>query len=211
MFKKKGLVIIGDGGHSLAVADVIDSSENYYVVGYVSKQNDPLTTLSNYKYLGTDGDLLELRKKYKLAILGIGSSLHPRDRRTIFANLISIGFQIPSVVARNAYVSKSARIGIGTVVLHSAVVNAKARIGSNCIVNSMSLVEHEVEIGDDSVISTGVVINGGMKIGKGIFVGSRAVIRENITIGENCIIGMGSVVLGNVESGTTVIQKVVQQ
>ncbi len=205
--KKQGLIVIGDGGHALSVVEVIESTKNFYVEGYVSKGGEKSGALVDYVHLGTDSDLPELFKMCSFAVIGIGISQSLEGRMLAFQNLVEIGFTVPTLVAENSYVAKSATLGEGTIVFNGVVINSQVSIGSNCVVNSKALLEHEVVVRDGSFISTGVVVNGNTKIGQNTLIGSGSVIRENLTIGDRCTIGMGSVLLEDLSSEQVFIQR----
>jgi len=198
---KPELILIGAGGHARSCIDVIELGDKYQIAGLVDAQISDESG-QGYPVLGTDQDLTDLAKQYKYALIAVGQILSAKTRIRLFSQAATAGFQFPTIISPNAYVSKNAQIGSGTIVMHGAVVNANARIGQNCIINSRSLIEHDVEVADHCHISTASVVNGGVRIGSGTFMGSGCVVKEYVTIGAGCIVGMGQIVLNDLADST---------
>jgi len=199
--RKPELILIGAGGHARSCIDVIELGDEYQIAGLVDSQtSDKFDT--RYPMLGTGQDLTALAKQYRYALIAVGQILSPETRIRLFSQAATAGFQFPTIISPNAYVSKNAQIGSGTIVMHGAIVNANARIGQNCIINSRSLIEHDAEVADHCHISTASVINGGVRIGSGTFIGSGCVVKEYVNIGAGCIVGMGQKVLNDLADST---------
>ncbi|MDO8652929.1 MAG: NeuD/PglB/VioB family sugar acetyltransferase [Undibacterium sp.] len=188
---KPHLLLIGAGGHARACIEVIEQQGLYQIAGLVGMPEERRTQHLGYTVIATDRDLPELAKVYQYAVITVGQIRSPDVRMRLFQRATELGFQLPSIVAPTAHVSRHATIGAGTIVMHGAIVNAGARVGNNCIVNSRSLLEHDAMIEDHCHISTGAILNGNVRVGSGSFVGSGSVVKEGITLGKRCIIGIG--------------------
>lgn len=196
------LVIIGAGGHAQACIDVIERHGVYKIVGLVGRPEEIGRSVLDHGVIGSDVDLPALAGSSAYAIIALGQIRTAQLRRTMFEQLLQMGFELPTIVSPLAYVSRHAAIGAGTIVMHHAMVNAGAKVGSNCIVNTAATIEHDCHIGDHCHISTGVVLNGGVRVGTGCFVGSGSVIREDRSVGDNSVIGMGLSVRHDVLPGS---------
>ena len=194
---KSPLVLIGAGGHANSCIDVIEQHGLYQIVGLIGTQEEMHEHRLGYSVIGSDHDLAELAKTVQYALIAMGQIKTPEHRIRLYEKALRLGFQLPTIVAPSAYVSRHAVLGSGTIVMHGAIVNAGARVGDNCIINTRSLVEHDGAIAHHCHISTSAVINGNAMIGSGSFIGSRAVVKEGVSIGTNCLVGMGSVVRQN--------------
>ncbi len=184
---KKKIIIIGAGGHAKSCSDVIETLDNEYIIaGYVDREF--LNKKNFIKIIGTDKDIKKLSKIYKFAFIGVGQIKSPKLRIKYFNKLIKLGYCLPTIISKNAYVSKNSKIGKGTIVMHGAIVNACAKIGENCIINTKAVIEHDVTIGNNCHIAGSAVINGGVIINDNCFIGSGAVIQENTEIKKNSII-----------------------
>ncbi len=180
---KSEIIILGAGGHTRSLIDVIELEGNYKIAGIIDNELDLGSRVLNYEVIGRDEDLKELREKYKYAIIGVGQIKTPTTRIKLFTLLKSLNYTLPTIISPRAYVSKYAFIDEGTVVMHDVLVNSGTKVGRNCIINSKALIEHDVTIKDHCHISTAAVINGGVSIKEGSFIGSNSVAREYIEVG----------------------------
>ena len=153
------LIFIGSGGHANSCFDVVNSTKKYKVFGSISKNNNN----KFIKDLGTDKDLVKLRKKYKYAHIAIGFIKNYTIRKKLFDKAKKLKFIFPKIISANSVVSKYSTIGEGTIIMHHAVVNFGTKVGINTIVNTKALIEHDCAIGSNCHISTAAVINGFVK------------------------------------------------
>jgi len=191
---KPSIILVGAGGHSRSCIDIIERLGKYQIAGMVGLLDEINTLQLGYKVIAVDNDLSELSKIYKYAFITVGQIQTPDNRIRLFKRILDLGFQLPTFVAANAYVSRHAVIGEGSIVMSGAIINAGAKIGKNCVVNSRALVEHDAMVSDHCHVSTGVILNGNVVVGEGSFVGSGSVIKEGVIIGQRSIVGMGAVV-----------------
>lgn len=189
--RKRGIILIGAGGHSSACIDVIEQHGEFHIEGLVGQPQDLGADRLGYAVIGTDDDLPDLARRYQCALVTVGQIESPRVRIGIYRRVTELGFQMPDIVSPSAYVSTHASIGAGTIIMHGAIINAGASIGRNCIINSRALIEHDATVGDHCHISTSASLNGGVRIGDGSFVGSGSVVRDQISIGKECVVGLG--------------------
>ena len=193
---KKPILILGCGGHSKAIIDILETSQEWSIYGLIGLPKELDNLVLGYRVIGTDDDLERLRAECKHIVLAIGQIGVNDSRLELSKRIEALGFSFPAIVSSNAYVSPYARVGDGTSIGHGVVVNASASIGRFCIINSNSTIEHDSWIGDFSHISTGALINGGVKIGKGSFIGSGTMIREGIALPSRCTISAGKRIMG---------------
>lgn len=196
---KKNLILIGAGGHAKSCIDAIEKSEEFEIAGIVGNPEEIGTKIFDYEVIGSDRDLVKLSSLFSYALITVGQIKTPSIRIRLYEEALLAGFEMATVIASTAHVSKRAKIGKGTFVSHGAIISSNVNIGSNCIINSNSLIEHDSEIGSHCHLSTGVIVNGNSSIGNGSFIGSGAVLREGIVIGKNSIIGMGQVIRNNLD------------
>jgi sugar O-acyltransferase (sialic acid O-acetyltransferase NeuD family) len=188
---KPGLILIGAGGHAHACIDVIEHHGGYQIAGLIGMPDEMNDFHLGYTVLGTDTDLPELVKIVPYALITLGQVKTPTHRTRLYQQVVALGFQLPSIIAPNAYVSRHANLGAGTIVMHGAIVNAGASVGKNCIINTRALIEHDATVADQCHISTCAILNGNSAIGSGSFVGSGSIIKEGVSLGQNCLVGMG--------------------
>lgn len=200
------IIILGSGGHAHSCIDVIEQDQKFKISGIIDNNKKLGEKVLDYKIIGSDADLLSLRKKYEFAFLGIGQIKSFENKVILFQNLQKLNFKLPYFISPNSYVSPHAVIGEGSIIMHGAIINCNARIGCNTIINSNALVEHDAIIEDHCHISTGSVLNGGVRVCTKSFVGSGSVVIENITIGKSCFIGASSFLEHNLADGKKIVR-----
>ena len=194
---KPGLILIGAGGHAHACIDVIEQHGGYQIAGLIGMPDEMHDHHLAYAVIGTDADLPELVKTIPYALITLGQIKTPAHRTRLYQQVVALGFQLPTIIAPSAYVSRHATIGAGTIVMHGAIVNAGASVGENCIINTRALLEHDAIVADHCHVSTGAIINGNTAIGSGCFVGSGSIVKEGASLGQNCLVGLGIAVRHN--------------
>jgi sugar O-acyltransferase (sialic acid O-acetyltransferase NeuD family) len=199
----RGLILIGAGGHASACIDVIEGQGKYEIAGLIGTADQVGSKHMGHSVLGTDEKLVEFATVYHSALVAVGQIHSPDDRVRLYLEAIRLGFNMPVIVAPDAYVSRSAQVGQGTIVMHGAIINCGARVGQNCIVNSRALIEHDAIVEDHCHISTGVILNGGVQVGAGSFVGSGSIVKQGIRIGRRSIVGMGCAARKNLADNST--------
>jgi sugar O-acyltransferase (sialic acid O-acetyltransferase NeuD family) len=194
---KPGLILIGAGGHAHACIDVIEQHAGYQIAGLVGMAHEMNDKHLGYAVIGTDKDLSDLAKTFQYALITIGQIKTPAHRIRLFQQAQALGFQLPTIIAPRAHVSRHASIGAGTIVMHGSNVNAGATVGVNCIINTCAQIEHDAIIKDHCHISTGTILNGDVVVGSG------SVVKQGLSIGKNCLVGMGLNVRHNLNDHST--------
>ena len=194
--KNNSIVIVGCGGHSKSIIDLINITGQFNIIGLVGDKNDVGKNVLGFPVIGTDDDLINIRKNVRNAVVAIGQIKTPYLRMKIFNLLKLYEYDLPKIISKHAFVSKDASVGEGTTIGHQAIVNAGAHVGKYCIVNTKCLIEHDSFIGNFCHLSTGVLINGNVNIEDNSFIGSGTIIREGIKLPKNTIIGAGKCIMG---------------
>ena len=189
------ILLIGGGGHCRACIDVLEKEGKFKIAGIVEREESSKSPVLGYPVLGTDHDLPQLYEKFKYALITVGQIRSFEPRKNLYERLRELNFVLPTVISPRAYVSRHAKVGLGTIIMHDTLVNAGAKIGENCILNSKSLIEHDVSIGNHCHISTGSIINGEVQIEHESFVGSGTVVREGIKICAGSFVAGGARVM----------------
>lgn len=193
MDKIQNIAIIGGGGHSKVVVDIINIINtqrhiNYNIIGYFD--DDEKTDLySDIPYLG-ELNRIRNRESTIYYIIAIGNI---EIRRQIYNQYNKLHFI--SLVHPKSIISQSAKIEEGTVICAGAIVQPDVKIGKCCIINTNSNIDHESIICDFVNINPSATLCGNVLIGKNTIVGANATIIEKIKIGEYNVIGAGSVII----------------
>lgn len=188
---KPSLIVIGAGGHARACIDVVESQGIYQVAGLIGRPHELNERHIGYAVIASDEAMPELAAQYQYALIAVGHMGTAATRIRLYQQALSLGFELPTLLASTAQISPHAKIGPGTIVMHGAIINAGAIIGSNCIINSRALVEHDARVDDHCHLSTGAILNGNAHMQQGAFVGSGSIIKEGVVLGKDSLIGMG--------------------
>ena len=186
---RPSIVLLGAGGHCHSCIDVIEQAGQFVIAGVIdrdlARSGD---SILGYDVIGTDEDLLEIRRTVAHALITVGQIRSAAARVALYDRLEAMKFTLPGVVAPTAWVSPHAQVGPGTIVMHHVVVNAGARVGANCILNTKALIEHDVSIGDHTHVSTAAVVNGGVRVGARSFIGSNATVVQGVDLPDDVFV-----------------------
>jgi acetyltransferase EpsM len=198
------VVIIGAVGTALNIKDQLQScNSGAEVVGFVFDTLPQGTLIQGIPVVCGTNDLKEFSETEK-DIQFIFSLYHPKKirERSGLIDQYDIEYnRYYSFIHPNSFVSKTAKVGVGTIVFSGCSIMNNVVIGNHCIVNSNVVIEHDTVIENHNFISAGSVIGSNVRIGDYGFLGLNASVRENVAL--NCVVvGMGSVVLHNFENCT---------
>jgi UDP-perosamine 4-acetyltransferase len=197
----KKIMIIGGGGHAKVLIDMILSTSGFEIQGILDPKLKIGSHVSGVAVLGGD-EFLKDFKDIAIAI-GVGSTRASDTRKVIFEKYRD-KFEFPVIVHKNAYISKTSTIGIGTQVMAGAIIQPDAFIKENVIINTSAVIEHDCRIHAHSHISPGAILGGNVEIGECSHVGLGAMILQGVRIGKNVTVGAGAVVVRDVKDGLTV-------
>ncbi|MBO0958850.1 acetyltransferase [Neobacillus sp. MM2021_6] len=197
------IAVIGCGGHSKVIADMILSNKENEIVGFLDDKYDEVGLVENI-YCGPISSVRQLVERYQdiKFVIAIGNN---RVRQFIFQKLKLPDENYIPVIHKSAVISPSAVIGFGTVIMPNTVINAETRIGVHSIINTASVIEHDSLIGDFCHVCPGTNITGTVQLGEGSCIGAGATIIPNTKIGEWVTIGAGATVITDIPSYCTAV------
>ena len=197
------IVVIGRGGHSKVIADMILSDQENDIVCYLDDKYAGLGLVEN-TYYGPISSAMQLVEHFNdlKFIVAIGDN---KVRQSIVQKLKLSAENYISVIHKSAVISPSAKIGQGTVIMPNSVINADTKIGVHSIINTGSVIEHESILGDFSHVCPGTTLTGTVQIGEGGYIGAGSTIIPNIKIGDWAIIGAGATVITDIPSHCTAV------
>ncbi|KMY51879.1 acetyltransferase [Peribacillus loiseleuriae] len=197
------IAIIGKGGHSKVIEDIIFSNIEYEIVAYLDDQYENVKVINGMYY----GPIIAAQKMIGffddlLFVIAIGNN---RVRKSIARNLGLSERYYATLIHRKAVVSSTAKIGRGTVVMASVVINADAKIGKHTIINTNAVVEHDNKVSDFVHISPSTTLTGAVTVEEGAHIGAGAVVVPNVQIGEWSVIGAGATVIHDIPANCTAV------
>lgn len=201
---RQDVFIIGTGGHSGVVIDILEKKWNVKILFLLDKDSN-IKQKFNYLVINNDNTIMSKIKtehKKAKAIIAIGDNY---TRKQITNELKAHGIELFTVIDPSAIISKYALIGKGSMVMPGSVINNSAIIGENCIINTAATIDHDCKLENFVHISPGVNLAGGVGIGECSHLGIGSCVIPNIKIGKNCIIGAGAVVISNIPDNTMAV------
>lgn len=206
------IYILGSGGHSRAVIStlqdlntlslmaVIDINANRQLLDNKQTQQEYILDVPVVNGL----EHLELASQEDISLFfAIGSN---SLRRSLHVSFGQKPYLYPNVIARSAFISESASIGIGNYIGPFAHIGPLAKVGNFNIINTYANIEHEVSIGNYSQCAPSATVCGRVTMGDNVFLGANATVLENLTIADNTTIGAGAVLISSTRSsGLTLV------
>ena len=195
------IVIVGHGGHSKVIEDLILSNINHRIIGYLDDRYSEVQVNHSLffgpvhsidKVIASFGDL-----KF---IIGIGDN---HVRKTIVEHIGLSDESYLTLIHPSAVISPSAKIGVGSVIMAKSVINADAQIGKHSIINTGAIVEHDNRIGSYVHICPSATLTGGVEVEDGAQIGAAAVVIPYIRIGRWAAVGAGAAVIRNIPDHLT--------
>ncbi|GIN73220.1 putative acetyltransferase EpsM [Bacillus sp. J14TS2] len=192
------IVMIGQGGHSKVIYDLVASQPDHEIIASLDDKNQVLER-KHGQYIGPIFAFKRMLEMYPEAqfLIAIGNN---KVRQLITNRLQLPKNKYVTLIHSTATVSSTARIGYGSVIMAHAVVQADARVGNHTIINTNAVIEHDSQVGDYVHISPSSTLTGNVTVGEGAQVGAGATIIPAIKIGEWSVIGAGATVIHAIPS-----------
>lgn len=187
--------IIGAGGHSKVIIDIIRELDNYNIVGIYD--DNKTGYFSGIKIIGKISEINNISDYF---IIGIGND---KIRKKISEEYNQLKWA--TLIHPKTIISKTAIIKEGTVVCAGAIIQTEVIIGKHCIINTNCNIDHESIISDYCSICPSSTICGQVKVGESSFIGANSTVIQTIEIGKECIIGAGTVVIRNIPNNSKAV------
>ncbi|WP_394218330.1 acetyltransferase [Halobacillus trueperi] len=195
------VLLIGDGGHSKVIQDIIQSEGKHRVIGLLDDKYER-GSIRNNVFVGPVDSIFERLQENVGIILAIGNN---GVRKKLVERLQIHPSQFVTVIHPSAIVSPSASIGRGTVVMPKVVVNANAVVNDHCILNTGSTVEHDCFVDRFAHLSPASTLTGQVYIEEGVNIGAAATVIPGLKIGSWSVIGAGATVIEDITANQTAV------
>lgn len=202
MAHDKPVVLIGAGGGSRDLLDILEACGRE-VVGYiVDPQFAPRETMVNGRPVLGGFDWLEQHADCVQVICGVGAS---EQRFRLIQRALALGATFCSVVHPTAILTSRVEIGEGSSIAAGCVLTNNIRIGKHVQINVACTISHDTVVEDFVTLSPGVHVAGNVILRTGCFLGIGANVIEKRTVGAWSIVGAGSTITKDVPPNTTVV------
>ena len=203
------IIIVGAGGHAAEIDEYIQYSQKK-------------TGIQKLKVTGFIDDNPDTYKKYQLSAPFLGDILHHEVqvdcnyiigianlayRRKIVQALQVKGTKFIGFIHCDAYVSPSAKIGVGTVLAPNVNIGPNVQIGDFTLLNARCSMGHDSQIGHYNFISPNVCFSGGTVVGDENLFGINSATIPGIKVGNQNKIAAGMVLDKNVGNESVVFHR----
>ena len=147
------LLIIGAGGHGHVVKEIAESLNTFDKIDFIDDKSD--------EAIGKIDELNKFTDDYKNAFVAIGNN---EVRKKIQAQVIDLGYSVPTIIHSSAYISPTAKIGVGVLVEPMAIINTNSIIGDGCIISLGTKIDHDIKIGEFCHINLGSIVKAGNSV-----------------------------------------------
>ncbi|ERM83975.1 hypothetical protein P872_01560 [Rhodonellum psychrophilum GCM71 = DSM 17998] len=206
----KDVIIIGTGGHSAELDDYIyfdnekrGSINKLHVKGFL---DDDVSKYHAYKlsapFLGTiSAHKVDHKCCYLIGIANL------QFRKSIIERFLIEGAEFISFVHPDAYISRSAKIGIGVVIAPNVTLGPNTEIGDFTMVNSRCSIGHDSKVGKYNFLSPNVCLSGNTIVGDENMFGINAATIPAIEIGNRNKIMAGMTISQSVKDDEVVFYR----
>ncbi len=163
----KKLLILGAGQYGMVAREIAESMKCFEKIDFVDDV-----------YQFAVGKICEINKlihEYDSAVVAIGNS---ELRLNLIKGLCEIGYEVPTLIHEKAYVSPSAKIGLGCFIEPMAVVHTAAVVEKGCIISAGAILNHNSVVHEGCHINCGSVVKARAEIIAGTRTGYNEV-RDN--------------------------------
>lgn len=165
----KKLLILGAGGYGKTIGDLASQLNRYESIAFLDdgRTGDGI--------LGTCADYLRFCDGQTEVYPAFGNNA---IRMEWLSRLRENGVAVPTLVHPRAYVSPTAKLGVGTMVLPMAVVNTGVTVEDGCIINIGALIDHDSVIGTGTHLAPGAIVKAENRIPAGVKIDSGKVVEN---------------------------------
>lgn len=197
---KKKIIIVGAGGHSKVVTDMLLECEEYEIMGYVDY--DFCKEYRGIKVIGTDEDLEKIYEEgSRYVFVALGDN---KIRKKVQKLCMDLGYEVVNIVSKNAHLSPTVQMGKGNAVMPGAILHADVVLGDGCIINTNASVDHDGKVGDYTHVAPGTAISGFVSIGTECLLGTGCRVIDKVNIGNNVVVGAGGVIIRDIPDNSKV-------
>lgn len=144
---KKNLLILGAGQYGQVLKEIVSDSGDYCEIAFLDDglSENVIGKLSDYKLFAD---------RFTDAVVAIGNP----EVRLLWLQRLGKVYKTPAIVHPTAYVSPSAKIGLGTIVEPYAIIHTQVCIGRGCIISAGAVINHNSTLAEGVHCDCGCVI-----------------------------------------------------
>ena len=136
----KPIIIIGTGGHSKVVLDVL-LKRGLKVLGFVSLDKKAGSFFCDYKILGGD-NVIDSYKSSEISLVnGVGVIAKDKRRWSISKEFRAKGFSVLSIIDPSAIIASDVTLDEGVHIMAGVIIQSGTSVGSDTIINSGGIID----------------------------------------------------------------------
>jgi sugar O-acyltransferase (sialic acid O-acetyltransferase NeuD family) len=199
------ILVYGCGGHGRSLAALIQTLNQYDVIGFLDDGYSAGQEVAGIQVLGGMAELPNLYASgLRLGVNGVGGISDPASRLNVYQALHESGFFCPTLIHPTAFLEESAALADGVQVFPMAYVGTHVQVDFGCIINTGAIISHDCHLAKYVNLSPGATLAGGVTVGEESLIGMRATINLGVKVGRKARIGNGATVKGDVPDGGVV-------
>ena len=197
------IIIIGAGGYSKVIVDIIHNDQKYEIAGFIDNNLPIGHKVLDYKVLGKEEEINNLINKQEIfgGVIAIGDNFIRSNVEKKIKQLCN-EFKFINCIHPKSNIAFNVVMGEGNVVMVGATINTSSEISNHCIFNTNCSIDHDNRIANFASIAPNSVTGGNVEVGEFSAIGIGATVKHNISIGYNCIIGASSLVNKDTKSNS---------
>jgi UDP-perosamine 4-acetyltransferase len=199
MVEKEKILVVGSGGHTEVVIDILLEMNIYNIIGITTNNILNTREILGFPVIGSDDILCQYKERgINSLALGVGGYKDNGPRKKLFLDLINKDFKLVSAIHPFSSISKSSTLGKGVVISAGSIIHTSATIGDNCIMALNATVGHHTKIENHVLISAGVNVGANVVVGEESLIAIGAKIVSGVKIGKRVMVAAGAVVVNDV-------------
>ncbi|MBI3632787.1 MAG: acetyltransferase [Candidatus Vogelbacteria bacterium] len=193
-------LILGSGGAGRTAASIIEIAKGGSLA--FLEDSPKSKTINGISIAGKIAERIKFRDSKFIIAFGTN---YLKERVTLYRQMLSEGFDFENAIYPQAYIDRTATLGIGNVASPGFKLMPNARVGNCCFFCVNSSVDHDCEIQDGVYLAPGATLCGGTIIEEGAFIGANATILPQVRVGSYSVVGAGAVVTRDVPPKSVVV------
>lgn len=186
---KQNLLIIGTSTTALHVYNFVNEYGLYNIIGFaVDREYIKEKTFLDLPVFAMDEIEEKIDKNNDFLFVAMLWNRLNSDRRKIYEQLKSKGFQFANIISPTAKV-RGILEGENCWIHDYVIIQNEAIIGTNVAMMAFTLIGAHCEIGAHCFFGAKSTVGGGCKIGEQTFVGINTTIFDDRIVGKKCIVG----------------------
>lgn len=195
------IVIYGAGGHAKVIADIIEKSKAYRILGFLDDYKEPGTTIYGYEILGGIDYITDCAESDLSGIVALGDNWS-RKKTVELIKTRNPNFKFVTAIHPSVSIGRGVKINEGSVVMAGVIINSDAVVGEHCIVNTKSSLGHDSILLNYVTVAPNATIAGNVKLGECSTMSISSTIIHGKEIGDHTVIGAGATVVKDIPSYT---------